>query len=71
MDIFNHLAYNTTGEEIDKTFSRCEYCRSYPHACQFHVMLARVNKEEFIHAAWCIDKPIEEEDDDDEDDDDE
>lgn len=63
MDIFNHLAYNTTGEEVDKAFSRCDYCRYHPHSCIFHFMLAKVHDEKYIHAAWCRNKPKEEEDD--------
>lgn len=59
MDIFNHLAYNATGEEVDEAFSRCDYCRSNPHSCTYHVMLANVVDEKYIYAAWCTNKPKE------------
>lgn len=61
MDIFNHLAYNTTGKEVDKAFSRCNYCRFHPHSCIHHFMLAKVKDEKYIHVSWCRKKPKEKE----------
>lgn len=43
MKSFNHILYDTTKEEVDKTFRKCRGCEDYPigfrHTCRFYAEL--------------------------------
>ena len=55
MEIFNHIAYKTTGKELDKTFFRCDQCKNFCHVCRFFLEEANTTPG-YENIAWCTKK---------------